>query len=348
MKALLLHRQAAAEEFPLHVADVPEPAPGPGQVRLRVLCCAVCRTDLHVVEGDLPPKRLPLVPGHQVVGVVEALGPRCRRLQPGQRVGAAWLGRTCGQCGYCTSGRENLCPDSLYTGYHFDGGYAEQMIAWEDFLYPLPEEPPPERLAPLLCAGIIGYRSLQRARVPAGGRLLLVGFGSSAHLVLPLAKARGLHVAVLSRTPEHQRLARQLGADWAGADPAELPWPADGAILFAPAGQLVPVVLERLAPGGTLAVAGIHLSPIPSLDYQRHLYWERDLRSVTSNTRADGQALLEEALAAGVRPQVQLFPLEQANQALLALKQGRVQGTAVLCVAPAGCRGNAESSVSDS
>lgn len=159
-----------------------------------------------------------------------------------------------------------------------------------------------------------------------------MGFGSSAHLVLPLAKARGLQVAVLSRTPEHQQLARQLGADWAGADPAALPWLADGAILFAPAGQLVPVVLEHLAPGGTLAVAGIHLSPIPKLDYQRHLYWERDLRSVTSNTRADGQALLQEALAAGVRPQVQLFPLEQANQALLALKQGKVQGTAVLMV----------------
>ncbi len=333
MQAQVLLQQAPAEAAPLVEQTLPQPTPGPGQVRLRVLCCAVCRTDLHVVEGDLPPKRLPLVPGHQVVGVVEALGPGCRRLRPGQRVGAAWLARTCGRCRYCTSGRENLCPQSLYTGYDLDGGYAEQMVAYEEFLYPLPEDHPPERIAPLLCAGIIGYRSLERARVPAGGRLLLVGFGSSAHLVLPLAKARGLQVAVLSRTPEHQHLARQLGADWAGADPAGLPWLADGAILFAPAGHLVPPVLEHLAPGGTLAVAGIHLSPIPELDYQRHLYWERDLRSVTSNTRADGRHLLQEALAAGVRPQVQLFPLARANQALLALKRGQIQGTAVLEVA---------------
>ncbi len=330
MLAQVLEQQAPIESSPLKLQEYPMPQPQHGQVLVEVLCCAVCRTDLHVIEGDLPPKQLPLIPGHQAVGAVQALGPGCSKLQPGQRVGVAWLGRTCGQCRWCSSGRENLCPESLYTGYHFHGGYAQSLLAWEEFVYPLPEDSPPEHLAPLLCAGIIGYRSLERAQVPPGGKLLLVGFGSSAHLVLPLALARGYQVAVLSRSAEHQQLARSLGAHWAGSDPDQLPWKADSAILFAPSGALVPVVLEALAPGGTLAVAGIHLTPIPSLDYQRHLYWERDLRSVTSNTREDGQALLREALAVGVRPQVQLFALDQANEALLALKQGRIRGTAVL------------------
>ena len=329
MKALVLSDRERADGLALR--EVPEPERPSGWVLVRVLRASLNRVDVYMRRsGQGIRHELPMILGLDAVGeVLEADAES--GLAPGQKV-VLYPALFCGRCRYCTRGQENLCPQALYTGYDVDGGYAQWMVAWAPFVYPLPQQVPAQHLAPLLCAGIIGYRALRRANVPPGGRLLLVGFGSSAHLVLPLAKAHGYHVAVLSRSQEHQQLARSLGADWAGSDPKQLPWRADSAVLFAPSGALVPVALEALAPGGTLAVAGIHLSPIPPLDYHRHLYWERDLRSVTSNTREDGRQWLAEALELGIRPQVQLFPLHQAAEALLALKQGKINGTAVLMV----------------
>ncbi|MEX0744621.1 MAG: zinc-dependent alcohol dehydrogenase family protein [Phycisphaeraceae bacterium] len=332
MQAMVLEQQGPIEQSPLRLTELPLPEPGAGEVLVRVSVCAVCRTDLHIVEGDLPPHRLPIVPGHQVVGRVERLGSGCTQLKVGQRVGIAWLRHTDGTCIYCRRGRENLCPGSRYTGYDADGGYAEHVLAPEAFACLLPESFDDEHAAPLLCAGLIGYRALQRAAVPEDGRLVLAGFGSSAHLVLQLAVHRGHRCFVLSRSDEHRQQARALGAVWAGDDAAALPEPMDSAILFAPAGQLVPPLLASLAPGGTLAIAGIHLSDVPPLNYQRHLFHEKQVRSVTANTRADARALLREAVEADVRPQVTRYALDQANQALQDMKHSRGSGTAVLLI----------------
>ena len=333
MQAMLLNEIGPIDRSPLRLVERPLPEPGSGELRLKVRCCAICRTDLHVIEGDLPRHTLPIIPGHQIVGTVDALGPACRRFRIGQRVGVAWLRHTCGECAFCRAGRENLCEQSRFTGYHADGGYAEYAVVPEDFAYEIPAAFDDHAAAPLLCAGIIGYRALRRCNLPPGGKLALYGFGSSAHVVLQIARHRGCQVYVVSRAERHLELARDLGATWAGVSAADLPVRVDSAILFAPAGTLVPVALEKLQKGGTLALAGIHMTPVPSLDYERHLFYERDVHSVTANTRADGRELLAEAAQVPVRPHVTEYPLADANRALQDLKADRLNGTGVLVIA---------------
>lgn len=332
MQAMLLEHIAPIESSPLKLRERPVPEPAPGEVRLKVHCCAICRTDLHVIEGDLPRHSLPIVPGHQIVGTVDACGEGVQSPQLGDRVGVAWLCHTCGSCDYCRTDRENLCPNSRYTGYHADGGYAEYALAPADFAYSIPDAFRDVDAAPLLCAGIIGYRALKRCNLWTGGRLALYGFGSSAHVVLQIARKRGHEVYVVSRTPDHHKLARDLGAAWVGTNAAEMPHLVDSAILFAPAGPLVPVALERLAPGGTLALAGIYMTPVPELDYEKHLFYERDVHSVTANTRADARELLAEAAEIPIRPHTTEYPLKGANRALQDLKSDRLTGTGVLMV----------------
>jgi propanol-preferring alcohol dehydrogenase len=321
------------ETSPLVLAERPDPEPGPGEVRVRVRVCGVCRTDLHVVEGDLPPHRPEVIPGHEVVGVVDRLGPGARRFREGERIGVAWLHRSCGRCRFCSRGAENLCLEPVFTGWDADGGYAQHLVAPEDFAYPLPAGIGDRELAPLLCAGIIGYRAWRRSDIGRGGRLGLFGFGGSAHIVIQIARHFGNEVFVFSRGERHQALARELGASWVGGAREQAPAPLDAAILFAPVGDLVPPALEALDRGGVLAVAGIHLSEVPPLDYARHLFQERELRSVTANTRADGEALLRLAAEIPIRTHTVPYPLEAAGQALLDLKQDRIRGAAVLEVA---------------
>ena len=383
MNAMLLRRIAPIDSAPLELVDLPTPEPGPGEVRIRVRCCAICRTDLHVIEGDLPPQKMPLVPGHQIVGIVDRLGPplAASRQEPplelGQRVGVAWLRHTCGHCGFCTRGQENLCESARFTGYHADGGYAEYAVAPAAFCYELPPAPtknlpspigrgvggeaPPSvetsfdaarsaltltlsqrergpvgfsdiEAAPLLCSGIIGYRALRRCNLPPGGRLALYGFGSSAHVVIQIAIARGCEVYVVTRGENHRELARRMGAVWVGEDAAQMPVKVDSAIMFAPAGELVLPALESLNKGGTLSLAGIYMTPIPQMDYQRYVFYERDIRSVTCNTRQDGRDLLAEAAAIPIRPHTTLYPLADANRALQDLKHDRISGTGVLMI----------------
>lgn len=330
MRGMVLFENADIHSSPLRMTELPDPQPGPGEVRLRVRCCGICRTDLHVIEGDLPRAKRPIVPGHQIVGVVDALGTGASRFRIGQRVGVAWLRHTCGGCDWCRADRENLCDGALFTGYHADGGYAELAVVDEAFAYELPDSLDDAHAAPLLCSGIIGYRALERSELPPGGRLGLVGFGSSAHVVLQIARHRGCEVYVATRGEEHRQLARELGATWVGESSADMPVKLDSAILFAPAGHLVPPLLEALKKGGTLAIAGIYLSAIPALDYEKHLFHERNIRSVTANTRSDGRRLLAEAVAAGVHPHVVCYPLSSANRALQDLKDDRISGTGIL------------------
>ena len=317
-------------EGTLHPVERPVPRPGPGEVALRVHVCGVCRTDLHVRDGDLAPHRSPVVPGHEVVGTVVGLGSGVTRFAAGERVGVAWLRHTCGVCRWCRRGAENLCPESRYTGWDEDGGYAEYAVAPAGFAYALPEALPDEQAAPLLCAGIIGYRALRRAAVPPGGRLGLYGFGGSAHITAQVAIAQGAEVHVLTRDAAARALALELGAASAGEAYDAPPVPLDSAIVFAPVGDLVPPALAALDRGGTLAVAGIHLSAVPELDYQRHLFRERTLTSVTSNTRADGEELLRLAPRLGVTATTTPYPLDRADAALDDLAADRVHGAAVL------------------
>jgi propanol-preferring alcohol dehydrogenase len=321
----------------------PEPVPGPDELLVRVLACGVCRTDLHVLDADLPVHRDRVVPGHEAVGVVVGAGPAVRPTEPGAAddvpgpgdvVGVPWLRRTCGTCEHCREGRENLCAASLYTGWDADGGYAELLTVPAAFAYRWPDDLDPVRDAPLLCAGIIGLRALRRAALPPGGRLGLYGFGGSAHLTAQVALAEGATVHVMTRSQEARRLALELGCASArgAADPP--PEPLDAAILFAPVGTLAPVALEALRPGGTLAVAGIHLSTIPPLDYRRHLFHERQLRSVEANTRADGRELLGLAVRHAIRTRAVPYPFDRADDALADLRADRVTGAAVLVVAP--------------
>jgi len=314
----------------LRLSEVPVPAPEPDELLVRVLVCAVCRTDLHVVQGDLPVHRTGVVPGHEAVGVVAGTGGEVTGFAEGDRVGVAWLRRTDGVCRYCTRGAENLCPNSRYTGWDADGGYAEYLTVPAPYAYHLPEQYSDDEVAPLLCAGIIGYRALRRADLPPGGRLGIYGFGASAHLTAQLAIAQGATVHVLTRSPAAQELARSLGAASAGPADAAPPEPLDAAILFAPVGTLVPVALSALDRGGTLSIAGIHLSDIPVLNYERHLFQERTLTSVTANTREDGRQFL--ALAARHRLQVTTtpYPFTEAATALADLAADRVNGAAVL------------------
>lgn len=332
MRAMVLDRQGDIDASPLALREMAAPQPGPGEVRVRTRVCAVCRTDLHIVEGDLPAQRLPIIPGHQGVGVVDRLGEGCHRLEIGRRIGIAWLRQTEGTCRFCRTGRENLCPASRYTGYHEHGGYAEFATVPEEFAYELPAGFTDVEAAPLLCGGLIGYRALQRAQVPEGGRLLLVGFGSSAHVVIQIAAHRGYQVYVITRSQSHQRLGEQMGAVWAGDDLGKLPAKMDSAILFAPSGALVPPTLEALDRSGTLSIAGIHLTDVPPLSYEKHLFYEKELRSATANTREDGRALLAEAAAAKVLPHGVEYPLADANRALQDLKHSRIDGTGVLIV----------------
>jgi alcohol dehydrogenase, propanol-preferring len=353
MNAMVLDRIAPIGTSPLKLRDVPAPEPAAGEVRIKVRCCAICRTDLHVIEGDLPQQKLPIIPGHQVVGIVDKLGPALEKaagredpqertdaaaqndsqpLSIGQRVGIAWLRHTCGVCGFCTTGRENLCEATRFTGYHADGGYAEYAVVPAAFAYEVPPAFSDAEAAPLLCAGIIGYRALRRSNLPRGGKLALYGFGSSAHVVIQIAQHRGCEVYVVTRGEKHRELARRMGAVWVGEDAADMPVKVDSAILFAPAGELVPLALQSLQKGGTLALAGIYVTPVPTLDYERHLFYERDVRSVTCNTRDDGRELLAEAAEIPIRPHTTEYPLAEANRALQDLKNDRISGTGVLMV----------------
>jgi len=330
MRAMVLDRPAPIEAHPLTAREVPRPEPGPDQVLLRVSVCGVCRTDLHTVEADFPLPRTPIIPGHQVVGTVEAVGPGVTEPARGDRVGVAWLHETCGGCRFCRTGRENLCPDARFTGLHADGGYAEFMTVPASFAYPVPAGFTDAQAAPLLCAGIIGYRALVRSEVRPGGRLGLYGFGASAHVAIQVARHWGCRVYVFTRDPGHQDLARRLGAAWVGAAPDAPPEPLDASVIFAPAGDLVPHALEGLDKGGTLALAGIHLTDIPSLTYEEHVFYEKTLTSVTAATRVDGRELLQLADQVPIRTEVQTFDLADANRVLERVKASQISGAAVL------------------
>ncbi len=315
----------------LQRAELPLPEPGAGQVRLRVRLCGVCHTDLHTVEGDIHPPRLPITPGHQVVGVVEQLGAGVEGIELGQRVGVPWLYDADSECEFCLRGEENLCPNARFTGFHVDGGYAETMLAEADYLLPLPESITDEQAAPLLCAGIIGYRSLRKADLQPGERVGLVGFGASAHLAIQVARHWGCEVYVFTRSAKHKRHATELGAAWVGESGDTPPQPLDRAVIFAPAGRLVSPTLEVLRPGGTLAINAIHMSPIPEMPY-RLIYGERTLRSVANATYQDGVEFLRMAAEVPLHATISTYPLEDAARALDDLKHSRINGEAVLVV----------------
>ncbi len=327
---MALDQNADAGTSPLQLREMPAPDPGPGQVRVKVRVCGVCRTDLHIVEGDLPLVKRPIIPGHETVGMVDKIGAGVRSVKEGDRVGIAWLQGTCGRCEFCRSGRENLCAKAVFSGYHVDGGYAEYALISEAFVYPIPPVFSDDEAAPLLCAGIIGYRALRLSGVQPGQRLGMYGFGASAHVTIQVARHWGCSVYVCSLREEHRALARELGAAWVGGATDQPPDKLHGAIVFAPAGEIVIPALRALELGGTVALAGIHMSPIPAIDYDRDLFGERTIRSVTANTRQDGLDLLREAAAIPIRSRTQRFTLEDANQALQQLKAGRIQGAAVL------------------
>ena len=331
MKACVLQSPAPIATNPLVFADVPSPQPGNGEVLVRVSYCGVCRTDLHVIEGELAPRKSPVIPGHQVIGVIEILGPGASRFPLGTRVGIAWLHHTDGTCEFCRSGAENLCDHPTFTGYTVDGGYAEYAVASEDFIYAIPEQFPDEQAAPLLCAGIIGFRSLRLSGIKPGGKLGFYGFGAAAHVAIQVARHWNVDVYAATRDARHQKLALELGAKWAGGTFAEPPVKLDAAIVFAPAGEIVPAALKALRKGGTLVLGGIHMSPIPSFDYDL-LYQERVIRSVANNTRQDGEDFLRVAAEIPIRMHTQLFPLREANRALNALKSDAIEGAAVLKV----------------
>jgi propanol-preferring alcohol dehydrogenase len=330
MRAWWVEEPGPIASGPLRMGERPDPSPGPGEVLISVRACGVCRTDLHLAEGDLRPRAARRIPGHEVVAEVVELGTGSTRFRLGERVGAAWLARTCGSCRFCRRGSENLCLSPTFNGWDTDGGYAELMVAHQDYVYPLPEGFPDEKAAPLLCAGIIGYRALRCSGLPRGGRLGIYGFGGSAHLTAQMAIYEGASVYVMTRSAAAQQLALELGARFAGPAEADPPELLDAAILFAPVGELVPVALRALDRGGTLAVAGIHLSDIPVLDYQKDLFQERHLRSVTANTRTDGLEFLALAEKIPLRPTTVAYPWTKADQALLDLSRDRFTGAAVL------------------
>jgi alcohol dehydrogenase, propanol-preferring len=330
MRAWVVARPRPVDDRPLALVELPDPAPGPGEVRVRMRACGVCRTDLHVVEGDLPARRHEVVPGHEVVGVVDRLGEGASRFRLGERIGIPWLRHTCGRCRFCRRGAENLCEDPEFTGWTHDGGYAELTVVPEAFAYRLPDSLDDLQAAPLLCAGIIGYRALLRSGFQPGDRLGIWGFGGSAHLTAQVALSQGAELFVVTRGKRGRDLAHELGAAWVGEPGDALPTPIDAAISFAPAGEVVPEALAALDRGGVLALAGIHVTDLPPLDYQRHLFQERELRSVTANTRADGEAFLH--IAARIPLDVSAVPydFEAAPEALRELAHDRFAGAAVL------------------
>ncbi len=330
MQAMVLTKPERIEKNPLQLKDVPLPEIGLKDILVRVQVCGICHTDLHTVEGELSLPKLPLIPGHQIVGIVEKKGTEVKRFNLGDRVGIAWLNSTCGKCEFCKNGRENLCEQAKFTGYHSDGGYAQYTIISEDFAYAVPETFSPIEAAPLLCAGIIGYRALRLSEIKPGQRLGLYGFGASAHIVIQIALYWKCEVYIFTRSLEHQKLALDLGAVWAGKAEQIPEKKLHSSIIFAPAGELVPHALKALNRGGTLALAGIYMTPIPQLDYMQHLYFEKALRSVANSTRKDGEELLKLASEITIRTQVTVFPLREANRALQLLKQGKINGAGVL------------------
>ncbi len=335
MRAARLHRVAPIATAPLVLEDVPTPSPGRDEVLVRVRLCGICRTDLHVVEGDLPERRMPVIPGHQVVGTVAARGADVTAVAVGDRVGVAWLHRTCGTCAFCRSGRENLCDAPQFTGWTVDGGFAEHVVAPAAFAYPIPSGFDDREAAPLLCAGIIGFRALLLTGLAdmAGARLGIYGFGAAGHVAIQIARGRGADVYVCTRDrTRHQALARELGAAWVGDAAAAPPVALDAAIVFAPAGELVHAALAAVGKGGTVVLGGIHMSDVPPTPY-RLLYGERVLRTVANNTRADGRTFLAEAARLRVRTHTELFPLAAANEALCALATDAIRGAGVLRVA---------------
>jgi len=334
MKAWLLNKSAPVSSSPLTIANVATPVPSDDEVLIRISACGICRTDLHVVEGELAVRRSPLIPGHQIVGRVASLGGGVEQFSIGDRVGVAWLNRTCGTCEFCRTGRENLCDRASFTGWTTDGGYAEFAVAPAAFTYPMPQGFDDTQAAPLLCAGIIGYRCLRLTEIKEwkGAKLGLYGFGAAGHIAIQLARGRGAEVFVCTRDRKrHQALARELGAAWVGDAFDEPPATLDAAIIFAPAAELVPVALKAVAKGGTVVLGGIHMSPIPSFDYSL-IYGERMVRSVANNTREDGREFLLEAAGIPVRTHTQTFPFLQANEALLALKNDSIRGAGVLMI----------------
>jgi len=329
MRAIRLINPAPIDSKPLVAVNIPQPVPRAGQVRLQVRVCGVCHTDLHTVEGDIHPPKMPITPGHQIVGIVDALGDQVANLQIGDRVGVPWFYDACGTCEFCRRGNENLCPEARFTGFHVDGGYAEFMIAEARYVLPLPRGLSDEQAAPLLCAGIIGYRSLKKADVYPGERIGLFGFGASAHLTIQVARHWGCEVYVFTRAAEHREHALELGAGWVGGVADSPPDSLDRAIVFAPAGWIVPKALEKIRPGGTLAINAIHMSPIPAMPYDL-IYGERTLRSVANATYQDGVEFLKLAAEVPVQAAIQIYDFENANQALADMKNSRINGEAVL------------------
>ena len=331
MRAMRLAKTQPIEQRPLEPVELPAPNAEADQVRLRVEACGICRTDLHTIEGDLAPPRLPVIPGHQIVGVVDQTGAGVTRFQNGDRLGVSWVSSTCGRCVFCRQGQENLCDAGRFTGFHVDGGYAEFAVASEAFAFPLPAQFTPGQAAPLLCAGVIGLRALRQSKIKPGGRLGLYGFGGSAHIAIQVAVHWGCEVYVFTRGEAHRALATQLGAHWTGRAEDDPPGRLDSAAIFAPAGRLVPEALRALAKGGTIAIAGITMTPIPELDYAL-LYHERSIVSVANSTRQDALDLLKLAADIPIRTEVETFPLEEANRALHLLKQSRFRGAGVLAI----------------
>jgi alcohol dehydrogenase, propanol-preferring len=331
MRAWLLNHPRPVEQNPLSLEEIAVPAPADDEILIRVTACGICRTDLHVVEGELPPRQSTIVPGHQVVGVIEKAGGVAGRYPHGTRVGIPWLHKTCGRCFYCLNGSENLCDAPEFTGYTKNGGFAEYTLAHQDFVYPLPEGFSDLAAAPLLCAGIIGFRCLRLSGIAEGANLGIYGFGAAGHVSIQVARRLGARVFVCTREEKHRQLACALGAEWAGGAVAEPPLKLDAAIIFAPAGELVLPALKALRKGGTLILGGIHMSPIPGFDYGL-IYQERSIKSVANNTRDDGREFLRVAAEIPIRTEVEVFAFDQANKALNALKHDGVRGAAVLKV----------------
>ncbi|MFQ6110149.1 MAG: zinc-dependent alcohol dehydrogenase family protein [Candidatus Aminicenantales bacterium] len=327
---MILKRFASIDKNPLQLVELPTPQPGPEEVLLRVRVCGVCHTDLHTVEGELSKVELPIIPGHQVVGVVEKRGEKASRFREGDRLGVAWLHSSCGRCAFCSRSLENLCENARFTGYHVNGGYAEYITVPEKFAYSIPDIFSDEEAAPLLCAGIIGYRALRLSEIRPGERLGLYGFGASAHVAIQVAVHWGCEVYVFSRSEEHRSLARDLGASWTGTSRDDPPAKLNSAIIFAPAGEIVLDALQVTEKGGTVALAGIYMTPIPEMDYVRYLYHERTLRSVANATRKDGEEFLKVAAEIPIRTTTEVYPLEEVNRVLQLLKEGKISGAAVL------------------
>jgi len=330
MQAIVLKKANLIESNPLQLQDVPIPQIGPKEILVRVQACGICHTDLHTVEGELPLPKLPLIPGHQAVGIIEKKGKDTKRFKLGDRVGIAWLNSACRRCEFCKSGKENLCENAKFTGYHIDGGYAQYTVISEDYAYPISDRFSPAESAPLLCAGIIGYRALRLSKIQSWERLGLYGFGASAHIAIQIAVFWKCEVYVFTRSTSHQKLALDLGAAWAGKAEQIPPKKLHSSIIFAPAGEIVPFALKALNKGGTLTLAGIYMTAIPKLDYTEHLYYEKTLRSVANSTRKDGEELIKLAAEIPIRTRISVFPLKETNQALQLLKLGKINGAGVL------------------